>query len=423
MAIILKQLLHLVLSAFLLVVSPVSVDAAVRGVGADQSSQQLDSIVEIENGSTLASSGRNLAMRKRKKCMGRLGKDKKKCNDRKMRRPSSPTPPATGTGTGTGTPPGLSPVAGRFDIPADPPPTAAPAPVRPSVTSWIQACGNENRVVNECVPVSNHICKSCLFALSLTSTTPTNAGSGIAACTQEYCLGCTSNDLMAFFDCGYKSSNPVDEAATATVDNDITEGIFPASSIRTPPPAAGGIIQINETVVEEESEDEMKLYDTVNCPVLYPRSGTDCVMIDGFEYKDCNYYELGPDVMCQCSRTQPVWSCTGTIVRNQIVAETEGMETVIEEETVTGLQAAPPVLPGADVLVSRVDVPAAEDKQPLCPIMRPSHGSTCSSGAFYAIECCYLAANPIAETFGTVTCTCGGETWSVRGGSLSTCQL
>ena len=417
MAINFKQLLPLVLSALLLVVSPLSVDATVRGARGDKSSQQLDSIVEgeIDNESTPTSSGRKLKRMARKKCTGLSG-DKKNCKDKKIARPLSKTPPATGMS------PGIAPVGGRFDIPANPPPTAAPAPARPSVTSWIQACGNENRVITQCTPITNYICKSCLFALSLTSITPIAAGSGIAACARDYCVGCSSDDLKPFFDCGYKSSNPVDEAVT--IDIDIVEGVFPASSIRTPPPAVGDIIQIDGTViVEEESEDEKKLYDTVNCPVLYPRSGTDCVMIDGFEYKDCNYYELGPDVVCQCSRTQPIWGCTGTIVGNQIVAETEGMETVIEEGTVTGLQAAPPVLPGADVLVSRVDVPAAEDKEPLCPIIRPANGATCSSGGFYEIECCYPAGNPIAETFGTVTCTCDGESWSVRGGSLSTCQL
>eukprot|EP00536_Pseudo-nitzschia_multiseries_P002385 jgi/Psemu1/5412/gm1.5412_g len=388
MAILLKQTI-LVFVALLLAVSPQAVDAAIRGVRGGR--QQHSDSIAISNEKT--SSERNLK-KKGMKCAqklsgGRASRDK--CGKGSASKPSGSS----------------SDITGRLEIPVILAPTPAPAHLGPSLAKWIEGCAKEERIINRCTPFTNSICKNCLFGLSLTSVTPRNANSGVNACAREFCKGCSTNELMSFFDCGRK----IDDPNEALVVVDTVEGGLPGSEIRTPPPTPGNTTEEAEI---EDDEDDGGLTDVINCPAIYPRSGTECTMIDGFEYKLCSYFELGPDVVCQCSKAQTIWSCTGTITRNP-VSFTQDIATSIQEENQLQLT---PVLPGSDIVVSRIEDSDEKEATPLCPVERPYTGTTCTTGGFHLIECCYPS-----HTLGTIACRCDGENWGCKGGSLSTCKL
>lgn len=387
----------LLLAAIILAASPEAGDAATTGGIRGRVHQEVDYI---------ASSGdinaqRELKTRRKKKGKGKMkGNGKTKAKGKGKGKKKGGKKPLTSNG---------STVDGRLDIPAD---TAAPAPTKPKLADWIDGCSTQNREVNSCAK-NNFVCKHCLYALSVTSVTPSNGTQSVAACGRnDFCGDCALDDLMPFFDCGWGISNPVNDSASFPG--------FPDSSIRTPPPM--NATDSNSTIAPVFDQSA---YDTVNCPSVYPGSGIDCVMIDGYEFKKCIYYEVGADVMCECSEDDRVWDCSGTITNENFIIKTEDLEVEIEEEAEIA------VLPAVDVVFSRIDgagesgtgdYPAAL----LCPVNTPAMGDSCSTKDFVEIACCYEDPNPYPNTLGTVTCTCsddGAAGFQCMGGSLSTCVL
>ena len=196
------------------------------------------------------------------------------------------------------------------------------------------------------------------------------------------------------------------------------------------------------------------IWDLRNCPSLYPQSGNDCVMIDGFDFKKCFYYEYGLDVLCQCSTLSPIWICTGTIIRNpveedeEVVAVTAAVvveqEVEIEEEilvivddieddsnstTIDDDNNSTAMISGeegevgidAEINVALLD----EEMQLLCPVDIPLAGDECGLNGFDTIPCCYTDPEPIVG--GTILCTCtddfGAEEFTCMRGSLSLCTV
>jgi trypsin len=53
------------------------------------------------------------------------------------------------------------------------------------------------------------------------------------------------------------------------------------------------------------------LVDGIHCPAVFPKSGTECEMIDPYMYKNCKYPEMGLDVMCTCRYDSLYYLCTG----------------------------------------------------------------------------------------------------------------
>ena len=70
------------------------------------------------------------------------------------------------------------------------------------------------------------------------------------------------------------------------------------------------------TTTPTRNPTESVLLDTVNCPAIFPKSGTGCVMIEPYKFKTCMYYEMGPDVQCSCRYDQPYYLCTGNFYKN-----------------------------------------------------------------------------------------------------------
>jgi hypothetical protein len=223
------------------------------------------------------------------------------------------------------------------------------------------------------------------------------------------------------------------------------------------------------------------IWDLRNCPSLYPQSGNDCVMIDGFDFKKCFYYEYGLDVLCQCSTLSPIWICTGTIIRDPVeedkevvavtvavVVEQEVLEvaveieeqifvivddidddnnsTTIEEEIlvivedieddnnsktidddnnstamISEEEEEEEVGIDAEINVALLD----EEMQLLCPVDIPLAGDECGLNGFDTIPCCYTDPEPIVG--GTILCTCtddfGAEVFTCMRGSLSLCTV
>jgi len=367
MVVILKQNFLSVLAALILVASPEATDAATRGIRGNQH-KQLDYVALSED----------LTERKLKK------KEKKLKGKRKSKNThQSPTPS-----------PGVD---GRLEIPA-------PAPTRPSVNDWVNGCSIQNSDIDSCVSQTNFSCKQCMYALSFTSTvTPSTANGGVGACQREHCDGCTKEKLLPFFECGYEIMNPAY----------LSESEIVGSSIRTPPPIQAPDAAEVAPIIDASIDME-------NCPSVFPQSGTSCVMLAGFESKKCNYYEVGSNVQCRCSNTEPVWECTGTITNEVFVVETNDLEVTIEQ------QAPIAILPSTDIVFSRIEGTGRDPVNLLCPVDTPSIGDTCFTQDFDSIECCYTASNPYPNTLGTVTCTCsngGNGGFQCKAGSLSTCTV
>jgi len=218
-------------------------------------------------------------------------------------------------------------IIGRLDIPAI---SAESTPS--SLDTWLDGCSNESLDVTSCAANDDFLCKQCLYSLSLTSVTLSTSFGGITACARNFCGTCSNEDIKPFFECGYK------------IDNGIVDSVVPDSSIRTPPPVNPTEDALVAPVIDEA------VIDTVNCPAVYPRNET-CVMIEGFEFKSCKYYEVGTDVKCECSLDQPIWNCTGTITNEDYMENTEDLEVETnEEESEEDIQP----LPGVDAVVSRV---------------------------------------------------------------------
>lgn len=377
MVLILKQSFPLLLAALILATAPGTTNGAARGIRGRQNGQ-LNSLAVSGDDSNMDFSERRLKKGKSKKCKG---KHKTNC--------AQPSGAAL-----------LDVVAGRLDLPADPVETD-PTPPKPALGSWVEGCSSQNLDLNSCAFDTSFLCKNCLYALSFTSATPETATGGVKACQRNFCSSCTEGEPMAFFDCGYKISHPMSETQiddSALPDspptNDTNASVAPA-------------VATNATVAPLIDET---VYDMKNCPSIYPRSGTNCVMIPGFEFKKCFYFEVGPSVVCDCSEDDPVWNCTGEI-RNE--------DYIVEEEE--DLQVPIKPLPSNDVVVSRID-----NSYTLCPEATPLIGHPCNTYDFASIECCYVDPEPLPDTLGTITCTCsngGSEGFWCKGGSLSTCSL
>ena len=221
----------------------------------------------------------------------------------------------------------------RFDIPA-----LAPAPTGLTLSTWTNSCSNEVDTINSCASniAKSTNCRGCLYALSFTSANPIYDKNGVNACARDYCESCTKDDLMPFFKCGYEIKNP---------------SAVPDPSIRTTPPLANttdaSLVNpvIDETVV-----------DLINCPAVYPRNDTECVMIKGFEFKKCMYYDVGTDVKCDCNEDRPIWNCTGTITNTEYMNITEVSGATNEEVTEAAIQP----LPSVNIVASRIEVVASE---------------------------------------------------------------
>ena len=82
--------------------------------------------------------------------------------------------------------------------------------------------------------------------------------------------------------------------------------ITPDIDIYTSPQVANLSINLSTNPPTEST-----LVDTINCPAVFPRSGTKCVMIEPYKYKKCMYYEMGPDVLCSCRYDSPYYLCVG----------------------------------------------------------------------------------------------------------------
>lgn len=287
-------------------------------------------------------------------------------------------------------------VESRLDNPVPAPaPVPAPVPTNPTLSDWMDGCVNESIDITKCASNENYLCKNCLHVLSFTSVTPSTADGSVKACKRNFCGDCTREELMPFFECGYGISNPITD----------TEDTLMGSSIRTPPPTNA----TSPTNATHATSLDESIYDLVNCPAIFPQSGTQCVMLEGYEFKKCFYHEVGADVVCDCSRKETLWDCVGTITNEEFIVESEDLEVAI--------------LPSVDVVFSRID---NTEEELLCPIVTPKIGDPCITKDFAATECCYEAAEPYPNTLGTVTCTCsnfGEGGFYCKGGSLSTCTI
>ena len=70
------------------------------------------------------------------------------------------------------------------------------------------------------------------------------------------------------------------------------------------------------TTTPARNPTESALLDTVNCPAIFPKNGTRCVMIEPYKFKECMYYEMGPDVQCGCQSGQLYYICVGNFYNN-----------------------------------------------------------------------------------------------------------
>eukprot|EP00535_Pseudo-nitzschia_heimii_P005813 CAMPEP_0197173396 /NCGR_PEP_ID=MMETSP1423-20130617/348_1 /TAXON_ID=476441 /ORGANISM="Pseudo-nitzschia heimii, Strain UNC1101" /LENGTH=373 /DNA_ID=CAMNT_0042622211 /DNA_START=74 /DNA_END=1195 /DNA_ORIENTATION=+ len=295
-----------------------------------------------------------------------------------------------------GTPAASSTIESRLDPPS---PTAAPVPTKPTLDDWIEGCPRESSNIDRCVTDGINLCKNCLHVLSYTSVTPSTANGSVNACKRNFCGSCDTEDLMMFFDCGFGISNPIADA----------EIPFMGSSIRTPPPSNA----IGAAFSDAAAVD--KNIDLGNCPAVFPKSGTECVMVEGFEFKKCFYYEVGTDVVCDCGKEDLIWDCKGTITKEEFIVQTEDLKVDIEEKDELA------ALPSIDMVFSRIDT----NDSKFCPITTPVMGTPCSTADFSSYECCYEAEKPYPNTLGTITCTCSEDerVFQCMGGSLSTCTL
>jgi hypothetical protein len=173
------------------------------------------------------------------------------------------------------------------------------------------------------------ICMWCLKALATTSAT--ESSSGVKHCAESMCGNCSAENIRPFFSCGLKLEYPgkyyyptdvtvndgidVEMNAGSIVEAGNTEGRAETPTTTTTITTAVATNATDPTTTVAPKSDS--LWDTINCPSMFPGSGNDCVMIDGYSFKKCMYGELGPSVSCQCSVEQPIWSCTGVTINDE----------------------------------------------------------------------------------------------------------
>jgi hypothetical protein len=194
------------------------------------------------------------------------------------------------------------------------------------------------------------ICMWCLKALATTSATENS--SGVKHCADSMCGNCSAENIRPFFSCGLRLEYPeryyypTDVTVIGGIDVEINAATAAAAAPADTEGTDVAATNADQTTAVAPSSDS--LWDTVNCPAMYPGSGNDCVMIDGYPFKKCMYSEMGPSVSCQCSTAQPIWSCTG--VSDTIIdEEKEGLlivdaQPIIEiDDNSTMIDETPPV--------------------------------------------------------------------------------
>jgi len=280
-------------------------------------------------------------------------------------------------------------------VPTTPPaPTPAPGP---SMEDWVNECVAHANAVQSCKGSDpNNYCGMCLKALASVGTAATNYDGGIKSCSTSSCGGCDTSVLLPFFECGLV----VEGKATP-------DAVFTGNSLPVPTPA---VVPVSPPPPTSPPTDNV---DRINCPAVFPGSGTTCVMVGSYEYKVCAYPERGEEASCGCSATQPIWSCIGVTIFDPIVIE--GVEekdlTVVivekDKEIIVNevgediiVDEVAPVLPSVfvDVVVNGITV------ESLCPTEEPKTGEMCSAGGFDSIKCCYEYL--ISEVEATRTCEC-----------------
>ena len=214
------------------------------------------------------------------------------------------------SGTSTGTDGNLN------SITTPPAPTAAPVKLAPDLNDWINGCSISSSTINGCIggttaQASGFNCKTCLRALSLTTSSTSPDVAGVAGCANSALCGqCSSDRVRPFYACGLKVN--ADFGGVTGDPNQIVVTPAPVPITTTPPaPTAAPTAAVN--------------IDTINCPYTWPGSGTTCEMLTGFDFKKCFYYEFGANAVCGCSAVQPIWSCTG----RSIVVVKEDLTTVV----------------------------------------------------------------------------------------------
>ena len=325
-------------------------------------------------------------------------------------------------------------------VPTTPPaPTPAPGP---SMEDWVNECVAHANAVQSCKGSDpNNYCGMCLKALASVGTAATNYDGGIKSCSTSSCGGCDTSVLLPFFECGLV----VEGKATP-------DAVFTGNSLPVPTPA---VVPVSPPPPTSPPTDNV---DRINCPAVFPGSGTTCVMVGSYEYKVCAYPERGEEASCGCSAAQPIWSCIGVSVFDPIViegVEEEDLSVVIVEEDkeiivnevgedvivdvvdvdvvdvvdvdivdvvdVDIVDEVAPVLPSVfvDVVVNGITV------ESLCPTEEPKTGEMCSAGGFDSIKCCYEYL--ISEVEATRTCECDKDgsnpTFTCYTGAESTCKI
>lgn len=313
--------------------------------------------------------------------------------------------------------------------------TTAPAPTNapgPSYDDWVNECYRHSNDVNSCKtnPDPNNWCGLCLRALTTVGSSSTNYDSGLRNCANTSCIGCDVETLKPFFNCGLV----VEGKAPLEVDGETNS--LPSSSTET----STGTSTIPATDNNSQPEPLPALADPkidyINCPAVFPGSKAPCVIDDSFEFKECNYYERGPNARCGCSSVQPVWACTGVTVFDPIVVEVveqedlsvsfqEEEEQIIEneetgEDSIGSIDESLPVIP-IDVEVNQYPVAL------LCPSTVPETGDMCTTGGFDSIECCFTD-DTSNEIDATITCECTivgtfNPTFTCTSGVESTCTV
>lgn len=185
-------------------------------------------------------------------------------------------------------------------IDADPndfvPPTPAPVKLSTDLNDWILGCPKEAASIEVCVFPTSSVttprnCMGCLKGFS--SLDGANSQGASSSCSRSVTCGtrCSKEALAPFFDCGLQVD--ADFYGIVLDPNDST-----LPPVQPPPPT-------NPPTV---GEPEM-VWDTLNCPALWPFSGTTCVMLEGFDYKYCVYYEYSADSICTCRKDELLWVC------------------------------------------------------------------------------------------------------------------
>jgi len=239
-----------------------------------------------------------------------------------------------------------------------------------TVNDWISTCGVMSRSINICAPNNSDamVCKNCLKALSSTTSGQDVNSSGVASCARSpFCGDCTSDELRPFFACGLQLEGIT--ATTTTTDTSSSSSTTSSSTSSSTSSQEQEPVAVIVVPTTSPPSPAPELWDLKNCPALYPRSGTECVIIAGFDYKQCFYYELGSDVQCQCRSDYPFWSCTGTIINNNLPQLAEKVEEEVEvvKEVEVVEEVTPTATEGVEIAVVEDVVEQEPEEEEVTP--------------------------------------------------------